>query len=72
MTNVNLKLLSCKDLSCIRTDHLYCPVSRCSEILHSNLIVRLYRCNAIICNEWQCHTYCPACYVMLHVELKMI
>lgn len=59
----------CKDINCLRDDHVICPVKICFEILHSSINIK--KCSNIRCISKD-HLKCPSCGTTFHMELIKI
>lgn len=69
----------CKDLTCSRDDHIFCPRSECSELLHPRVETTddtLYAVKMSFCRDMACfsasHLMCPECARTFHTTLKEV
>lgn len=80
----NISILEiCKNICCNRNDHVVCPITLCSELLHPNARInfsanlckpfggssRVTKCVSIKCIADN-HVLCPACGYTLHIEFN--
>ena len=76
-TKVSCSFTQCKNLTCLRDDHLYCPY--CYQIYETKAEVKdeqKYELEFRKCIDFPClvlkHVHCTQCYQSFHLHLKEV